>query len=97
MTPVEQVTGFPECLDGRVKTLHPRVHAGLLADLRLESHRDQLAELGIAPFELLVSNLYPFTDDGGLRRRPGGVRRADRHRRAGDGPRLRPRTTRASR
>ena len=62
VTPVEQVTGFPECLDGRVKTLHPGVHAGLLADLRLESHRDQLADLDIAPFDLLVSNLYPFRD-----------------------------------
>ena len=61
VTPVEQVTGFPECLDGRVKTLHPGVHAGLLADLRLEAHRDQLADLGIAPFDLLVSNLYPFS------------------------------------
>ena len=61
VTPVEQVTGFPECLDGRVKTLHPHIHAGLLADLRLPSHRSQLAELGIAPFELVVSNLYPFT------------------------------------
>jgi phosphoribosylaminoimidazolecarboxamide formyltransferase/IMP cyclohydrolase len=62
VTPVEQVTGFPECLDGRVKTLHPAVHAGLLADLRLESHRDQLADLGVAPFDLLVSNLYPFRE-----------------------------------
>ncbi len=62
VTQVEQLTGFPECLDGRVKTLHPRVHAGLLADLRLDSHRDQLAELGIAPFEVLISNLYPFTE-----------------------------------
>jgi len=61
VTAVEDVTGFPECLDGRVKTLHPKVHAGLLADLRLESHRSQLDELGIAPFQLLVSNLYPFT------------------------------------
>ncbi len=60
VTPVEQLTGFPECLDGRVKTLHPRVHAGLLADLAKQSHRHQLAELSIAPFELLVSNLYPF-------------------------------------
>jgi len=60
VTPVEQVTGFPECLDGRVKTLHPGVHAGLLADLSKAAHRDQLAELGIAPFDLLVSNLYPF-------------------------------------
>jgi phosphoribosylaminoimidazolecarboxamide formyltransferase/IMP cyclohydrolase len=61
VTPVEQVTGFPECLDGRVKTLHPRVHAGLLADRRLVSHRDQLTELGIEPFDLVVSNLYPFS------------------------------------
>ena len=61
VTPVEQITGFPERLDGRVKTLHPAVHAGLLADLRRESHRDQLAELGIEPFDLVVSNLYPFS------------------------------------
>jgi phosphoribosylaminoimidazolecarboxamide formyltransferase/IMP cyclohydrolase len=60
VTPVEELTGFPECLDGRVKTLHPRVHAGLLADRRLDSHREQLDELGIEPFDLLVSNLYPF-------------------------------------
>jgi phosphoribosylaminoimidazolecarboxamide formyltransferase / IMP cyclohydrolase len=60
VTPVEQLTGFPECLDGRVKTLHPAVHAGLLADLSKESHRAQLAELGIEPFDLLVSSLYPF-------------------------------------
>ncbi|HEY7717660.1 MAG TPA: bifunctional phosphoribosylaminoimidazolecarboxamide formyltransferase/IMP cyclohydrolase, partial [Pedococcus sp.] len=59
---VEDLTGFPECLDGRVKTLHPRVHAGLLADLRLETHREQLADLGIEPFDLVVSNLYPFTE-----------------------------------
>jgi phosphoribosylaminoimidazolecarboxamide formyltransferase/IMP cyclohydrolase len=60
VTRVEELTGFPECLDGRVKTLHPRVHAGLLADLRLDSHEAQLAELSIEPFDLLVSNLYPF-------------------------------------
>ncbi len=60
VTRVEELTGFPECLDGRVKTLHPKVHAGLLADRRLDTHRSQLAELGIAPFDLLVSNLYPF-------------------------------------
>ncbi len=60
VTSVEAITGFPECLDGRVKTLHPGVHAGLLADLGQARHREQLAELGIAPFELLVSNLYPF-------------------------------------
>jgi phosphoribosylaminoimidazolecarboxamide formyltransferase/IMP cyclohydrolase len=60
VTPVEQLTGFPECLDGRVKTLHPAVHAGLLADLSKDSHRAQLAELGFEPFDLLVSSLYPF-------------------------------------
>ena len=62
VTPVEELTGFPECLDGRVKTLHPRVHAGLLADTRKPEHVAQLAELDIAPFELLVANLYPFTE-----------------------------------
>jgi phosphoribosylaminoimidazolecarboxamide formyltransferase / IMP cyclohydrolase len=62
VTPVEELTGFPECLDGRVKTLHPRVHAGLLADTRRPEHLAQLDELGVARFELLVSNLYPFTD-----------------------------------
>ncbi|MBB4686347.1 bifunctional phosphoribosylaminoimidazolecarboxamide formyltransferase/IMP cyclohydrolase [Amycolatopsis jiangsuensis] len=61
VTPVEQVTGFPESLDGRVKTLHPRVHAGLLADQGNEDHVAQLKQLEIAPFDLLVVNLYPFT------------------------------------
>jgi len=60
VSPVEFLTRFPECLDGRVKTLHPSVHAGLLADSRRPEHAEQLADLGIAPFELLVSNLYPF-------------------------------------
>nr|WP_310274249.1 bifunctional phosphoribosylaminoimidazolecarboxamide formyltransferase/IMP cyclohydrolase [Haloactinomyces albus] len=60
VTPVEEVTGFPEALDGRVKTLHPRVHAGLLADQRRPEHAEQLAQLDIAPFDLLVVNLYPF-------------------------------------
>ncbi len=62
VTPVEEVTGFPECLDGRVKTLHPRVHAGLLADTRKPEHLAQLEQLNIAPFDLLVSNLYPFRE-----------------------------------
>ncbi len=57
---VEDVTGFPECLDGRVKTLHPKIHGGLLADTRLPSHLGQLQELGIEAFELVVVNLYPF-------------------------------------
>jgi phosphoribosylaminoimidazolecarboxamide formyltransferase / IMP cyclohydrolase len=60
VTAVEELTGFPECLDGRVKTLHPRVHAGLLADTGRAEHVAQLGELGVAPFDLLVSNLYPF-------------------------------------
>jgi phosphoribosylaminoimidazolecarboxamide formyltransferase/IMP cyclohydrolase len=60
VTPVEELTGFPECLDGRVKTLHPRVHAGLLADTANPRHEAELAGLGIEPFQLLVSNLYPF-------------------------------------
>ncbi|RMB58392.1 bifunctional phosphoribosylaminoimidazolecarboxamide formyltransferase/IMP cyclohydrolase [Tessaracoccus antarcticus] len=59
---VEELTGFPECLDGRVKTLHPFVHAGILADRRLPDHVRQLDELGIAPFDLVVVNLYPFTE-----------------------------------
>ncbi|MGP5078752.1 bifunctional phosphoribosylaminoimidazolecarboxamide formyltransferase/IMP cyclohydrolase [Brachybacterium alimentarium] len=62
VTDVETVTGFPEMLDGRVKTLHPRVHGGLLADQRLDSHRAQLAEHGIEPFDLVVVNLYPFSE-----------------------------------
>ncbi|HEV7625652.1 MAG TPA: bifunctional phosphoribosylaminoimidazolecarboxamide formyltransferase/IMP cyclohydrolase [Streptomyces sp.] len=62
VTAVEELTGFPECLDGRVKTLHPRVHAGILADQRLDSHREQLTELGIEPFELVIVNLYPFRE-----------------------------------
>jgi len=60
VTKVEDLTGFPECLDGRVKTLHPRVHAGLLADTANPAHEQQLADLEIEPFQLLVSNLYPF-------------------------------------
>ncbi|GAA4074630.1 bifunctional phosphoribosylaminoimidazolecarboxamide formyltransferase/IMP cyclohydrolase [Actinomadura miaoliensis] len=57
---VEKLTGFPECLDGRVKTLHPKVHAGLLADRRKDDHVQQLEDLGVEPFDLAVVNLYPF-------------------------------------
>lgn len=60
VTHVEDLTGFPECLDGRVKTLHPKVHAGLLADTRRDSHQAQLEEFGVAAFDLLAVNLYPF-------------------------------------
>ncbi|MEZ2122464.1 MULTISPECIES: bifunctional phosphoribosylaminoimidazolecarboxamide formyltransferase/IMP cyclohydrolase [unclassified Corynebacterium] len=62
VTRVEELTEFPECLDGRVKTLHPRVHAGILADTRRPEHLNQLSELGVSPFELVVVNLYPFTE-----------------------------------
>jgi phosphoribosylaminoimidazolecarboxamide formyltransferase/IMP cyclohydrolase len=62
VTPVEDVTGSPEMLEGRVKTLHPRIHAGLLADTRKAEHLDQLAAQGIEPFELVVVNLYPFRE-----------------------------------
>ena len=60
VTEVSEVTGFPESLDGRVKTLHPRVHGGLLADMRLIAHENQIRELGIEAFQLVVVNLYPF-------------------------------------
>ncbi|MCI0346307.1 MAG: bifunctional phosphoribosylaminoimidazolecarboxamide formyltransferase/IMP cyclohydrolase [Chloroflexi bacterium] len=60
VTDVAAVTGFPEMLDGRVKTLHPRVHAGILADQHSEAHRESLGAAGIAPFELVAVNLYPF-------------------------------------
>ena len=62
---VSEITGFPESLGGRVKTLHPSVHAGLLADLRLEDHETQLADLGIEAFQLVVVNLYPFVETVG--------------------------------
>ncbi len=62
VTKVEELTGFPECLEGRVKTLHPLVHAGILADTRKPDHVAQLAELGVEAFDLVVVNLYPFAD-----------------------------------
>jgi phosphoribosylaminoimidazolecarboxamide formyltransferase/IMP cyclohydrolase len=62
VTEVASVTGFQETLDGRVKTLHPAIHAGILADLRLASHEAQLTDLDIRPFELVVVNLYPFVE-----------------------------------
>ena len=75
VTPVESVTGFPECFEGRVKTLHPKVHAGLLADRTKAEHRAQLAELDIAPFDLVVVNLYPSR---GRRLRPALPRSASK-------------------
>jgi phosphoribosylaminoimidazolecarboxamide formyltransferase/IMP cyclohydrolase len=62
VVPVEEITGFAECLDGRVKTLHPNIHAGILADVRNSSHLDQLKGLDLHPFDLVVVNLYPFSE-----------------------------------
>ena len=62
VTQVSDVTGFQETLDGRVKTLHPSIHAGLLADLRLVEHQNQLKQLAVEPFQLVVVNLYPFVE-----------------------------------
>ncbi len=60
VTDVSSVTGFPECLDGRVKTLHPAIHAGLLAIRSNEEHMSKIAELGVTPIDLVCVNLYPF-------------------------------------
>jgi len=60
VTEVSEVTGFPESLDGRVKTLHPNIHGGILADRTLPSHVEQLETLGIDAIDLVVVNLYPF-------------------------------------
>jgi phosphoribosylaminoimidazolecarboxamide formyltransferase/IMP cyclohydrolase len=62
VTPVEDVTGFPEILGGRVKTLHPHIHAGLLADQGDPEHVSTVDDLGIETFQLLVCNLYPFAE-----------------------------------
>ena len=63
VTPVEQVTGAPEMLDGRVKTVHPVIHGGLLADLTNPGHVKDLIDRGIVPIDLVVCNLYPFRSD----------------------------------
>jgi len=73
VTPVADVTGFPEMLDGRVKTLHPRIHAGILADRRKASHLAQLEEHGIQPIDLVVGNLYPFRETVGSGAEPDEV------------------------
>ena len=66
VTPVEEVTGAPEMLSGRVKTLHPRIHGGILADRGVPSHRADLAAQGIEPIDLVVVNLYPFLERPGI-------------------------------
>ncbi len=70
---VSELTGFPEILDGRVKTLHPRIHAGILARRDQEAHRAQLAEHGIGPIDLVVANLYPFVETIAQRALPFGA------------------------
>jgi len=62
VTPVEEVTGFPEMLGGRVKTLHPKIHGGILADRRKPEHVEELQAQAIEPFDLVVVNLYPFRE-----------------------------------
>jgi phosphoribosylaminoimidazolecarboxamide formyltransferase/IMP cyclohydrolase len=65
-TPVEEMTGAPEMLDGRVKTLHPKIHGGILADRNNEEHRSQLADQDVTPVDLVVCNLYPFRSRPGI-------------------------------
>jgi len=60
VTPIEQITGFPEMMDGRVKTLHPKVHGGLLAIRDKTSHAQAMTQHGITPIDLVCVNLYPF-------------------------------------
>ncbi|MFV0402072.1 MAG: bifunctional phosphoribosylaminoimidazolecarboxamide formyltransferase/IMP cyclohydrolase [Oscillospiraceae bacterium] len=60
VTDVSEVTGFPECLDGRVKTLHPMIHAGILAMRGNPEHMRQIEELGVSPIDVVAINLYPF-------------------------------------
>ena len=62
VTLVSNVTNFAEILDGRVKTLHPAINAGILADLRKDNHKNSLKDLNIKPFDLVVVNLYPFNE-----------------------------------
>jgi phosphoribosylaminoimidazolecarboxamide formyltransferase/IMP cyclohydrolase len=59
---VEEYTGFPEIMGGRVKTLHPKIHGGILADQSNAEHLEAIAAQGIAPFDLIVINLYPFAE-----------------------------------
>src|SRR5262245_43067094 len=75
VTPVSAVTGSPEILDGRVKTLHPRIHGAILADRGKESHRRELAEQGIVPIDVVVVNLYPFRET--LRQAGAGATEAE--------------------
>ncbi|HZF09223.1 MAG TPA: bifunctional phosphoribosylaminoimidazolecarboxamide formyltransferase/IMP cyclohydrolase [Thermoanaerobaculia bacterium] len=73
VTPVSAVTGFPEILEGRVKTLHPRIHAGILARRSRASHAAEIAEHGILPIDLVVVNLYPFRETAASGAKPEQV------------------------
>ena len=84
---VAELTGFPEMMDGRVKTLHPKVHGGLLAIRGNKEHAAAMAEHHIEPIDLLVVNLYPFEATVAQGRRLRRLHREHRHRRAGDDPR----------
>ena len=84
---VAELTGFPEMMDGRVKTLHPKVHGGLLAIRENPEHEAAMLAHGIAPIDLLVVNLYPFEATLARRAPVRRVRREHRHRRPGDDPR----------
>jgi phosphoribosylaminoimidazolecarboxamide formyltransferase/IMP cyclohydrolase len=66
VTRIDEITGVPQMLDHRVVTLHPKIHGGLLADRGIDSHRADLETHGIAPFDVLVSNLYPFRESPGI-------------------------------
>ena len=66
VTAVDDITGVPPILDHRVVTLHPKIHGGILADRSKPSHDDDMATYGIEPFDLVVSNLYPFAQDPGI-------------------------------
>jgi len=93
VTPVEELTGFPECLDGRVKTLHPGCTRACFADIGNSQHVAQLVGLRIEAFQLLVSNLYPFEATVASGASPDAVRGADRHQAALPWSGPRPRTT----
>ena len=83
---ISDLTGFPEMMDGRVKTLHPKVHGGLLAVRDDPAHAAAMAEHGIGAIDLVVVNLYPFAADRGEGRRAARDHREYRHRRPLDGP-----------
>ena len=83
---ISDLTGFPEMMDGRVKTLHPKVHGGLLAVRDDPAHAAAMAEHGIGAIDLVVVNLYPFAADRREGRRARRDHREYRHRRPVDGP-----------